>query len=224
MRLLLVSANTEKINMPVLPLGLACVAEAVRNAGHEVILVDLMDQQNVRTVLKDAVHGFQPEIIGISVRNIDDQCMEKPEFLLDPVKNIVADCRSFSDAPIVLGGAGYSIFPESALAYLGADMGIQGEGEIAFNVLLERLDWKADLSGIPGLYLPYRGIQGKVSLTKYLNECPLPLPGVQEWTSLSSPNEEIWLPFQTRRGCPLNCSYCAKHGGAVSAAISWRRS
>jgi radical SAM superfamily enzyme YgiQ (UPF0313 family) len=209
MKVLLLSANTEKINMPVLPLGLACVAEAVRNAGHEVILVDLMDQQNVRTVLKDAVHGFQPEIIGISVRNIDDQCMEHPEFLLDPVKNIVADCRSFSDAPIVLGGAGYSIFPESALAYLGADMGIQGEGEIAFNVLLERLDWKADLSGIPGLYLPNKGIQGRVQFTKNLNECPLPSPGDQYWACLPSQNEEIWLPFQTRRGCPLNCSYCS---------------
>jgi len=78
MRVLLVSANTEKINMPVLPLGLACVAEATRNAGHDVKLVDLMDQQNTRMVLKDAVDGFQPGVIGISVRNIDDQCMENP--------------------------------------------------------------------------------------------------------------------------------------------------
>ncbi|NOQ18858.1 MAG: radical SAM protein [Desulfobacterales bacterium] len=209
MRVLLVSANTEKINMPVLPLGLACVAEATRNAGHNVKLVDLMDKQDTRIVLKDTIDGFQPEVIGISVRNIDDQCMENPGFLLDSVKDFVNDCRNLSDAPIVLGGAGYSIFPESALAYLGADMGIQGEGEIAFTTLLERLNLKADLSGIPGLYLPNRGIQGKVSFTKDLNECPLPLPGTQKWTSLSIPNEEIWLPFQTRRGCPLNCSYCS---------------
>ena len=209
MRILLVSANTEKINMPVLPLGLACVAEATRNAGHDVKLVDLMDQQNTQIALKDAVDGFQPEVIGISVRNIDDQCMENPGFLLESVKDFVRDCRSFSDAPIILGGAGYSIFPESALAYLGADMGIQGEGEIAFTTLLERLSQKADLSGIPGLYLPNRGIQGRVRFTKDLNECPLPLPGVQQWTSSPGENEEIWLPFQTRRGCPLNCSYCS---------------
>jgi radical SAM superfamily enzyme YgiQ (UPF0313 family) len=135
--------------------------------------------------------------------------MENPGFLLDTVKDFVNDCRSLSDAPVVLGGAGYSIFPKSALTYLGADMGIQGEGEIVFTTLLERLSQKADLSGIPRLYLMNRGIQGKVRFTKDLNECPLPLPGVQEWTSLSSPNEEIWLPFQTRRGCPLNCSYCS---------------
>ena len=105
MRVLLVSANTEKINMPVLPLGPACVAEATRSAGHAVKLVDLMDQQDTRIVLKDAVDGFQPEIIGISVRNIDDQCMESPGFLLDSVKDFVNDCRSLSDAPIILGGA-----------------------------------------------------------------------------------------------------------------------
>lgn len=209
MRVLLVSANTEKINMPVLPLGLACVAEATRNAGHDVKLVDLMDQQDTRIVLKDAVDEFQPEIIGISVRNIDDQYMEDPGFLLDPVKDFVSDCRSLSDAPIILGGAGYSIFPESALAYLGADMGIQGEGEIAFTILLERLGRKADLSGIPGLYLPNRGIQGKVRFTRDLNACPLPPPDILKLTSLPGENEEIWLPFQTRRGCPLNCSYCS---------------
>ena len=209
MRVLLVSANTEKINMPVLPLGLACVAEAVRYAGHDVRFIDLMDQQDTRIVLENAIDDFQPEIIGISVRNIDDQCMEKPVFLLDSVKDFVNNCRSLSDAPIILGGAGYSIFPESALAYLGADMGIQGEGEIAFTILLERLSRKADLSGIPGLYLQNKGIQGKVRFTKDLNECPLPLPGDQEWTSFSNQNEEMWLPFQTRRGCPLNCSYCS---------------
>lgn len=209
MRVLLVSANTETINMPVLPLGLACVDEAARSAGHDVKLVDLMDQQDTRLVLQNAVDGFQPEVIGISVRNIDDQCMENPGFLLDSVKDFVNDCRSLADAPVVLGGAGYSIFPESALAYLGADMGIQGEGEIAFITLLERLSRKADLSGIPGLYLSDQGIQGNVQFTKDLNGCPLPLPGAQQWTSFISRNQEIWLPFQTRRGCPLNCSYCS---------------
>jgi len=41
-RVLLISANTETMNMPVLPLGLACVAAATRNAGNEVALLNLM--------------------------------------------------------------------------------------------------------------------------------------------------------------------------------------
>lgn len=175
MRVLLISANTETINMPVFPLGLACVAEAVQSAGHEIKLVDLMDQHDARLVLGNAISEFQPEIIGISVRNIDDQCMAKPRFLLDSVKDVVSDCRRFTDVPITLGGAGYSIFPESALEYLGAEMGIQGEGEIAFVTLLERLSQKEDLSGISGIYLSGKGLQGKTRHATDLNECVLPI-------------------------------------------------
>ncbi|MBW1902025.1 MAG: radical SAM protein [Deltaproteobacteria bacterium] len=209
MRVLLISANTETINMPVLPLGLACVAEATQAAGHDVKVVDLLGQEDTLASLKAAIQQSQPEIIGISVRNIDDQSMGSGVFLLDPVKEVVHACRSLSGAPIVLGGAGYSIFPQSALAYLEADMGIQGEGEKAFVTLLERLRQGADLSGIPGLYLPEKGIQGKVAHTKDLDTLSLPLPGMDHWTVPKDKDLEIWLPFQTRRGCPMDCSYCS---------------
>jgi radical SAM superfamily enzyme YgiQ (UPF0313 family) len=209
MRVLLISANTETINMQVLPLGLACVAEAAEKAGHEIKLVDLMDQNDTELVLKDTIHGFQPDIIGISVRNIDNQCMDNPVFLLDSVKDFISDCRKLTDAPIVLGGAGYSIFPESALAYLGADLGIQGEGEITFITVLERLQQKAELEGIPGLYLPDQGSQGEVNHAEDLNGYRLPILGSQQLALSPSRKQELWVPFQTRRGCPLNCNYCS---------------
>jgi len=213
MRVLLISANTETINMPVLPLGLACVAEAVKNAGHEIRLVDLMDQRDSRLVLADVINEFQPEIVGISVRNIDDQCMGNPKFLLDSVKDVVSHCRILTNAPITIGGAGYSIFPESSLEYLGADMGIQGEGEIAFVTLLERLSQKEDLSGVPGLYLPGQSIQSDVRHSDNLDECVLPLLNSHQLALSASPTkkqkENLWIPFQTRRGCSLNCNYCS---------------
>ena len=42
MRVLLIAANTERINMPTPPLGAALVAAASRAMGHEVELLDLM--------------------------------------------------------------------------------------------------------------------------------------------------------------------------------------
>jgi len=135
MKVLLISANTDRIIMPTLPLGLACVAAATQKSGHEVKMVDLMIERDAQSALKGTVEGFPPDIIGISVRNIDDQNMENPRFLLDRAKEIVSECRSLSNAKIVLGGAGYCIFPEKALSFLGADMGIQGEGEVAFPAL-----------------------------------------------------------------------------------------
>ena len=46
MRVLLIAANTERINMPTLPLGLAVVATAVRQAGHEVTSLDLLRRRH----------------------------------------------------------------------------------------------------------------------------------------------------------------------------------
>ena len=116
MRILLISANKEAINMPTLPVGLGCVAAATQRAGHAVALVDLMTSGDPDIAIKSAVEEMRPEVIGISVRNIDDQNMASPKFLLDQAKTAVSICRSVTDIPIVLGGAGYSMFPESALS------------------------------------------------------------------------------------------------------------
>jgi radical SAM superfamily enzyme YgiQ (UPF0313 family) len=208
-RVLLISANTEQINMPVLPLGLACVAASILRAGHNVKMLNLMMHTDTRKALKEAITAFNPSIIGISVRNIDDQYMESPKFLLEAVKDVVIDCRSLSDATIVLGGAGYSIFPQAALDYLKADIGIQGEGESAFLGLLDRLGKKKDISGIGGLYMPGNNIRSDPGYIKNLSDVPLPLPDVHLPIPSTIEDPIIWIPFQTRRGCPLNCSYCS---------------
>jgi radical SAM superfamily enzyme YgiQ (UPF0313 family) len=207
MRVLFISANRKDINMPTLPMGLGCVAAATQKDGHDVRFVDLLTADDIRAVLDKTIDEFTPQVIGISVRNIDDQVMDPTQFMLDQAKEAVALCRARSTAPIVLGGAGYSIFPQSALAYVGADMGIQGEGEAAFAVLLQHIERQGDLSKVPGLYLPGRGMQAKRIYIKNLDKLPLPDPSLLMPAGLQK--EKYWLPFQTRRGCPLNCSYCS---------------
>jgi hypothetical protein len=78
-------------------------------------VLDLLAAQHAADAIRRAVGDFRPEVIGISIRNIDDQNMKQPRFLLEGAKEAVSCCRGVSDAPIVLGGAGYSIFPESSL-------------------------------------------------------------------------------------------------------------
>lgn len=220
MKVLLISANTEQFNMPAMPLGLACVAAAASNAGHDVTLLDLMFEMDAEVVLKKIIAEFQPECIGISVRNIDDQNMESPKFLLEKVKAVVAACRDLSNAPIVLGGAGYSIFPESTLTYLDADMGIEGDGEIVFPALLSRLENGHDPSGLPGLYLPGSGPLRPKAFAERLDQFPLPDTGIL--SASASKNQEPWIPVQTRRGCALKCSYCSTPG--IEGTILRKRS
>ena len=207
MRVLLISANREEINMRTLPLGLACVAAATKKQGHEVTLLDLMEEENPVESVRRNISSFDPEVIGLSIRNIDDQKMEPARFLLDRNKEIVSLCRQLSPAPIVLGGAGFSIFPEQTLEYLEADMGIQGEGEAVFPKLVDRLHRKEDLSGLPGLYLRGSGLQGKRTFVPNLDA--LPWPDVFSWFGPGRNLNKSWMTVQTRRGCPMDCSYCS---------------
>lgn len=215
MRVLLISANREEINMRTLPLGLACVAAATKKAGHAVRLLDLMEEENPLESVRRAVQSFAPEVIGLSVRNIDDQKMDQGRFLLDQTKEIVVLCRRLFPGPIVLGGAGYSIFPERVLDTLEADMGIQGEGEGTFLLLLERLRQKEPLAGLPGLYLRGKGLQGQRVYVSRLDA--LPWPDVFSWFRSGRNLKTYWMTVQAKRGCPMDCIYCS------TAAIEGRR-
>jgi radical SAM superfamily enzyme YgiQ (UPF0313 family) len=206
MKVLLISANTETTNMPTLPLGLACVAAATRQAGHDAVLINLMFEGDTQSAIRDSIRKLCPGVIGVSVRNIDDQNMERPQFLLAPIRQVVANCRSLSSAPIVLGGAGYSIFPESALRYLDADMGIWGEGEAVFPALLERIANRAQVSDLPGICLPGRAPESRSS-RGHLDDLPLPDPEL--WIPSVADRRELWVPVQSRRGCPMDCSFCS---------------
>ena len=72
MRVLLVSANREHLPDPIFPLGLAYVAAAAKNAGHDIDLVDLCFGRKPLQALERRVRRFQPQLIGLSIRNVDN--------------------------------------------------------------------------------------------------------------------------------------------------------
>jgi radical SAM superfamily enzyme YgiQ (UPF0313 family) len=220
MRVLLISGNREDVDIRVPALGLACIAAACENAGHEVILLDLLAEKDPRSAVVQAVRTFRPEAIGLSVRNIDDQRMRNPRFLLDQARDAITWCRETSTAPIILGGAGFSILPQAILNYLGADMGIQGEGETIFPELLKRLDAGEALEKLPGLFRKGKPSAANRTFAKNLDTLPLPKPSLIS-RSLSGARDAP-VPVQTRRGCPFSCSYCSTP--AIEGRLVRRRS
>ncbi|MFO8031956.1 MAG: radical SAM protein [Desulfohalobiaceae bacterium] len=209
MRVLLISANTEQIDTPVLPIGMARVAAAAEHAGHQVRTLNPMQPEQAALQIQSGISELKPDIIGVSVRNIDDQNQQDPRFLLPQAKGILEECRKLSQAPIVLGGPGFSIFPCSALAYLGAEYGIQGEGEQAFPDLLARMAAQQPVKYLPGLILPDQDYCPPARRLKLLDNYPLPLPGIHLQIPRELDKGELWVPLQTRRGCPMQCSYCS---------------
>jgi radical SAM superfamily enzyme YgiQ (UPF0313 family) len=205
-KVLFISANRSEVNMRSIPLGLACVASSVQQAGHTVRMLDLLQAADPPLALAEVIGGFHPDAIAVSIRNIDDQDMRAPRFFLEDDRLVVEQAKLLSSAPVILGGAGYSIFPEAVLAYTGADMGIQGEGEGALPRLLDRLRDSRSLDGVPGLYIRGKGLHGPRTFVKELDRFPLPSA---ELIGAGGNVADTWIPVQTRRGCPMKCIYCS---------------
>jgi radical SAM superfamily enzyme YgiQ (UPF0313 family) len=207
MRVLLISGNREDADIRVPPLGLACIAASAENAGHQVRLVDLLTQGDPNSAVVQAIADFKPEAIGVSVRNIDDQRMLNPRFLLDQAREVVRWCKESCGAPIILGGAGFSILPRPILHYLSADMGIQGEGEQLFPELLRRLEAGESIDSLPGLFQKGKPAPIGRAFVDDLDAFPLPDPVMLAQSLAGAENAPV--PVQSRRGCPMACSYCS---------------
>ncbi len=201
MRVLLVSVNRFTEPYAVYPLGLDHVAGALRDR-HQLKLLDLAGDED-NTPLTRAIDEFGPDVIGFSLRNIDNtDSSDSMEFISD-LKQVVADAKACSNAKIVLGGAGFTLFPGIILETVDADAGIVGEGE-RFARLLEAMRTGAALEKIPGVITRHGG---KTSP-------PPPFEGSCDRVLPQKDNAEFYLErggmlnLQTKRGCPFKCFYC----------------
>lgn len=205
MRVLLVSANREQYPSPVVPLGVLTIAGALRDA-HEVRVVDLCFEQHPDAVARDAVASFQPDVIGVGIRNLHTNSYDGTEGLIEEYRGLVAALRAASAAPIVLGGSGYSLQPERLLAELGADYGIAGEGERSFRAFVDALargerPARITAAAPPPPVVILRGSRAYSDL----DLLPAPArdlvdPRYYEFDGVDN--------IQTKRGCAFQCAYC----------------
>ncbi len=191
MRVLLVNPNREQLPDPVFPLGLAYVGAALQGAGHEVATADLAFSENIRADLGTAVREHEPEVVGLSLRNIDDVAFPRRRSYVKEYKEVVSILRELTDAPIVLGGSGFTIMPRELMKELGADYGIRGEGEESFVRLLEDME-------------SAKKVSQPVRMKDLDRVCPAHgLFNTQEYYRLGG-----MLNVQTKRGCSFKCIYC----------------
>jgi radical SAM superfamily enzyme YgiQ (UPF0313 family) len=220
-RVLLVSTNTVTAPYPVPPLGLCLMAEAIAaEQRYEVRLHDGLGDHGAR--LPEVVADFRPELVGLGIRNLDELVMRQPHsYLPEIIERFVAPLRQLSAAPLVLGGSGYSLFPEAILAATGADYGIVGEGEHSFPALLAALAAGGDprALAIPGVVVAEHARDvprgGRAQQPATAAPRPRSVPGsaiassnIDRWLDYSPYRERGSYPVQTKRGCPHECIYC----------------
>ncbi len=197
MRVLVVAANQEHKPDPVVPLGAAYVAGAARDAGHEVRLYDAcFASTRWPGELRHAIASFQPEVIGLSLRNVDDVAWPRATSYLPHYRAVAAVIREAApEAALVLGGSAFTLFPEEFMRELGADFGICGEGEIEFQLLL------AELKAGRATHRLRRALP--LSAPASSIEPALDLIDIDRYYRRGGA-----LNVQTRRGCQFLCSYC----------------
>lgn len=207
MRVLLVYFNRARDLLPAPPIGLSYVASATRQAGHDVRMLDLLGSARPLQDIREIVGAFAPEVLGVSVRNIDNVVAQRPEWHLDELGRLLAAVRLATRAPVVLGGPAVSILGATALHRLDADFAIVGEGEQAFPRLLAALETTRRFEGIDGVC--YRD-GGTVRTTPPARLPRFGASGMEAWVDWPAYEARggTWA-IQTKRGCPLTCSYCA---------------
>ena len=157
MKVLLVATNTLMEPYPVYPLGLDYVAAAI-SGKHQVCISDLNSGKGYDG-LKAAINTFEPDIIGLSLRNIDNTDTTDPRGFIGQYRDVVSFIRSQSRARLILGGSGFTIFPAETMQALGADFGIVGEGE-RLAPLLSAIENNRDITDLAGVTVLGGGVVG----------------------------------------------------------------
>ena len=209
MRTLIISSSREVTPDPVYPLGAAYVAAAVRNAGHEVDITDVLFADDPKAAITERIEAFEPDIVGISIRNLDNVSYPLSVSFMDETTDCIKAVRSVFTGPVVLGGSGFTMMPREMLAAAGERMGIIGEGEEAMVLLLSALSDGGDISDVPGLLVMENGnvrIQNPPRLITDIDAVGRPAGDLCDnaaylkWGGMGS--------VQTKRGCGTGCIYC----------------
>jgi len=206
MKVLLVQSYLGRNEKCVLPLGLMYIADAIEK-NHDVLFFDPNVHQAMQEELRRVIEEFVPEVIGISLRNIDTtQSFDDFSYFNAFVSFIKTIKTINSEALIVVGGSGFSMYAKEIMDKVAEiDYGVLLEGEESFPELLDNLDNPGSVKGV--LYRK----DGSVSFSGSrdpLDLDSLPVPTKDRIDFAPYMEKEYLVGVQSKRGCAFGCTYC----------------
>ena len=194
------------------PLNLGYIASSLRQAGHEVCLLDFNVME--RDLFLENISEFKPQAIGLtSMTSTLENAME----LIREAKKINAKIIT------ILGGVHASALPRETMEEITElDYLVFGEGEVTSVELATCLEKGGSLSEIKGIVYRKDGqiIKNEPrELIEDISTIPFPardlvpveLYAKQHVTRGFSRREMRIVEFFTSRGCPNQCIFCAGH-------------
>ncbi len=195
MKVLFVQSPVGRIEAPIYPIGLAYLAGGLTS--HQCTGIDLTFEKSPGDALEAELERFKPEVVAVSVRNIDDSSYPVTHWYLDSFGEVMTALDKWKGT-VIAGGAGFSIYPEEILSlWPRIDIAVVGEGELALPELLGYLNGSPAPAWLHGaIATPPRPLLKNV-----------PLPDYSVFPASDYPGRGS-VGVQTRRGCVFNCAYC----------------
>jgi len=201
MRVLLINPNRYQ-SPPVPPIGLEHVAGTIEESGHMADILDLCFSYSPFEDIDKAVVEFRPDIVGITVRNVDTVLYQTNEFFLDDIRDIVSHIRQLCGLKVIVGGTGIDTDPEGVREYLGADYAVAGPAEGCIDELLDDINRGENISQ----KIRSRRYQYDISCPRRLDK-----------TDYSRYFKHGGIAgFDTHKGCSSSCVYCIEANTQVS--------
>jgi len=208
LNILLVQAYLGRFEPPIFPAGLNALGRylALRTE-HDISVLDMNVHKQPYRALDEALQDQKPDIVGISLRNVDTTQYRDRFYYFEEVPRIAHTIKQTDPScRLVIGGPGFSIYShEVMLAAPKIDFGIVSEGERTFTALLDKLDSPASVGGVL-----FRS-NGKVKcagpgelfdLSGYPDDAPYVVP-VEPYRDVP-----FGIGVESSRGCAQKCIYC----------------
>lgn len=205
-RIILISANTHREPYPVYPLGVSYLKTYLERTLPDQRVVILDRNLDTDAEIAARIGEEEPLFVGISLRNADGaNSLDRSDFMAG-YAGLVGLVRANCEAPVVLGGAAFSMFPREFMQSLDADYGITGEGEESMRQFAEALAGGGSVDEIEGLVRRSDGGVCANGRTCYLRTLEVEFEErlVDYYWKYSG-----MLNIQTKRGCPYDCVYCS---------------
>lgn len=227
-RVLLVYANPAVTASPVPPYGMERISQAFRLAGCETRMESPFIEADPLAALQAAL-AWAPDLVGFSVRNIDDALVVRSElgpgdidtrFYLDEIRPLVdAAIAAVGPERLLIGGAALSSGPLPVLRYLGAKVGISGPADDLCYwigralVRGEGVVLPADPRVIRDDDVPsgaaHMGAARPRGFGRTWRAPPGPTPRVGGWLRLANTRNGR-VPVQISTGCDRRCTFCVE--------------
>jgi anaerobic magnesium-protoporphyrin IX monomethyl ester cyclase len=205
MKLLLIQPYLGRCEPPLFPLGLASLAAHLQ--GHELTGIDLNTVSAPAVALRQIIAETSPEAVLLSLRNVDTTWYGDPFYYFPWFQEQVRQIKTLAPhVTIIVGGSGFSIFAREIMARSPEiDLGLLGEGEAVLPELLASRQH-------PELFPSVLFRQGKtvvggteIAITSMKDYLP---PRFDLFPPASYQANPLGIGVETKRGCPLTCSYC----------------